>query len=159
LDWFGQLRDRIRSVRVCCGHWLRVCDSHSVTTRLGMTAVFLDPPYPTHAAGGEKSRDAQLYASDSAGSDELDKIRDEVLAYCLERGSDPLMRIAVCGYDTDGYAALEGHGWTAIAWKANGGYANRGKGKKGNANADRERIWFSPHCLDPSKQEHPLFAD
>lgn len=157
LNWFGELRDRLRTVRVCCGHWNRVCNSPSVTTRLGVTGVFFDPPYPTHAADGSASRDGSLYASDQAGSDELDNIRDEVLAYCLERGRDPLMRIAVCGYDTDGYAELEQHGWSVVAWKAQGGYGNRSKA--GKANSERERIWFSPACVDPSKGQHPLFPD
>lgn len=48
LDWFGRLRDRLRTVRVCCGDWNRVCSSHSVTTRLGLTGTFLDPPYPIY---------------------------------------------------------------------------------------------------------------
>ncbi|MDE2097686.1 MAG: DNA adenine methylase [Patescibacteria group bacterium] len=139
-DWFGRLRDRFRTVRVCCGHWRRVCESESVTTRLGVTGVFLDPPYPTHTAEGAASRDGGLYAND--GQD-LDTLRDEVLAWCRERGGDPMMRIAVCGYDTDGYAALEALGWECVAWKAQGGYANR---RKGNVNRGRERIWFSPQC-------------
>ena len=67
-----------------------------------------------------------------------------MLAYCLERGDNPQMRIAVCGYDTDGYAALEEHGWSVVARKAGGGYGN--VSEKGRANAGRERIWFSPHC-------------
>jgi len=162
MNWFDCLRDRLRTVRVCCGHWKRVCDSPSVTTRLGLTGVFLDPPYPTHAPDGTKSRDGNLYASDFAGDglssqNELDKLRDEVLAWCLERGGDKLMRIAVCGYDTDGYAELEAHGWTVVAWKAAGGYGNRSEA--GKLNSARERIWFSPHCLDPTKGSMPLFPD
>jgi hypothetical protein len=31
-----------------------------------------------------------------------------------------------------------------VAWKANGGYALRDEAV---ANANRERIWFSPNCL------------
>lgn len=149
LNWFGQLRDRMRTVRVCCGHWRRVCDSHSVTTRLGLTAIFLDPPYPTHRGDGSASRDGSLYATDG-DRDELDTIRDDVLQYCRERGQDPLMRICVAGYDTDGYAVLETEGWVVVPWKASGGYGNRGK-KSGtkNENAERERLWFSPHCLLP----------
>jgi DNA adenine methylase len=143
LDWFGRLRDRLRCVRVCCGHWLRVCDSESVTTRLGVTGLFLDPPYPSHGSGGEESRDGSLYATD-AGRDALDALRDEVLAYCRERGPDPRMRLAVCGYDTDGYASLVKEGWEEVAWRAAGGYGNRSA--KGRANRGRERIWFSPHC-------------
>lgn len=37
-------------------------------------------------------------------------------------------------------------GWTAWRWKARGGY---GVSERGRANAARETIWFSPHCLVP----------
>lgn len=157
LDWFQQLEDRLRSVRVCCGQWNRVCNSPSVTTRLGITGVFLDPPYPTHAADGSQSRDGNLYASDHAdGRDGLDKLRDQVLAWCRKHGPDPKMRIAVCGYDTDGYAALEQEGWSVVSWKSGGGYGNRSA--KGNSNAARERIWFSPNCIDVEGERMPLFG-
>lgn len=153
IDWFLRLQDRLRPVRVCCGHWKRVCDSPSVTTRLGLTGIFLDPPYPIRDKQGKKSRDSKLYATDSS-AEALDRLRDEVLDYCRERGADPKMRIAVCGYDTDGYAELEGLGWRVVSWKANGGYGNRGG--KGNANALRERIWFSPACIDPDAEDPQL---
>jgi site-specific DNA-adenine methylase len=142
LDWFARLQDRLRNVRVCCGHWLRICDSPSVTTRLGLTGVFLDPPYPTHFHDGTDSRSVGLYVGDERNN--LDALRDEVLAYCKKRGSNQQMRIAVCGYDTDGYAVLEDLGWQCVHWKARGGYGNAGP--NGQHNAARERIWFSPHC-------------
>jgi hypothetical protein len=142
IDWFSRLRDRLRTVRVCCGHFLRVMDSESVTTRLGVTGIFADPPYPHSNPDGSSSRSEGLYAQDDP-----DKIRDELLAYCLERGGNPMMRICVAGYDTDGYAVLEKHGWDAVAWVSQGGYGNRSK--KGKANAKRERLWFSPHCVKP----------
>jgi hypothetical protein len=141
IDWFSRLRDRLRTVRVCSGHWLRVCDSESVTTRLGVTGIFADPPYPHSNPDGSSSRSEGLYAQDDP-----DKIRDELLAYCLERGDNPMMRICVAGYDTDGYAVLEGHGWEVVAWQAQGGYSNR---SKGNKNKNRERLWFSPGCVKP----------
>jgi hypothetical protein len=154
IDWFSRLRDRLRTVRVCCGHWSRVCGSPSVTTRLGLTGMFLDPPYPTQAADGTESRAGNLYSTDGDRTG-LDWLRDEVLAWCRERGPDPLMRIAVCGYDTDGYAALEAEGWECVMWTASGGYGNRSD--KGKANARRERIYFSPHCIK-SGEDLPLFA-
>jgi hypothetical protein len=134
LGWFGRLRDRLRTVRVCCGHWLRVCDSESVTTRLGTTGIFFDPPYGV-AAG----RDMKLYAQDSG------TVAADVRAYCLERGGDPAMRIVLAGYAGEGHEALEDAGWEVVAWKAAGGYGNRSA--KGKANAAKERLWFSPHCL------------
>lgn len=162
IEWMQSLSDRLRVVRVCNGHWLRVCKSPSVTTRIGTTAVFLDPPYPTNAAGetSGSSRDGALYASDAAGADDLDKLRDEVLAYCIERGDDKAFRIAVCGYDTDGYQVLaDEHGWEAVAWKAQGGYGNRSVAKgEQNTNRGRERIWFSPHCVRVG-DDAPLFTE
>jgi hypothetical protein len=140
LDWFGRLRDRLRVVRVCCGDWLRVCDSDSVTTRLGTTGIFFDPPY-----GDAADRDMNLYAVDCG------KVAAKVRDYCLERGSDPRMRIILAGYAGEGHEALEAAGWEVIAWEAQGGYGNRSS--KGKANAKRERLWVSPHC----SSDTPLF--
>ncbi len=33
--------------------------------------------------------------------------------------------------------------------KTNGGYGNASRRGRGRVNAGRERIWFSPHCLEP----------
>jgi DNA adenine methylase len=149
LRWFQRLRDRLRTVRVCCGDWQRVCDSHSTTTRLGLTGIFLDPPYRTELADGTSNRNADLYASDKDA--DVGQFVDRVIAYCLERGSNPQIRIAVCCYEGEGYEALAEKGWTVESWKANGGYSNTSG--KANDNAGRERIWFSPHCRPP---EQPL---
>jgi hypothetical protein len=35
------------------------------------------------------------------------------------------------------------------------GYGNRTA--KGKENAARERLWFSPHCIDPEKERSPFF--
>jgi hypothetical protein len=40
----GELAARLRRVRVCCGDWRRIL-TPSVTTYIGLTGVFLDPPY------------------------------------------------------------------------------------------------------------------
>jgi DNA adenine methylase len=146
-DWMRRLSDRLRLVRTCYGHWSRICDSDSTLTRLGTTGVFLDPPYPTRRADGTKSRDGSLYASDK--NDDTLALRDEVLSWCRKWGEDPQIRIAVCGYEGDGYEALEGNeGWAVVAWESNGGYGNqRKKGGKKSENAARERLWFSPACL------------
>lgn len=133
LDWFSRLRDRLRTVRVCCGDWLRVCDSDSVTTRLGLTGIFFDPPY-----GAMAGRNTKLYSQDSG------TVAGDVRAYCLERGQLPGMRIALCGYAGEGHEALEASGWECVAWQSQGGYGNRSA--RGKANAKKERMWFSPHC-------------
>jgi hypothetical protein len=147
--WFRQLADRLRLVRTCYGHWSRICDSDSTLTRLGTTGVFLDPPYPSHREDtGEKSRDATLYASDK-GSD-LNALRDEVRNWCIKWSGNPEIKIAVCGYEGDGYEVLVSeHGWEEHAWEASGGYGNqrKKKGQSKSENAKRERIWFSPSCI------------
>lgn len=142
LDWMQRLGDRLRLVRTCYGHWHRICDSPSTLTRLGRTGVVLDPPYPVRRPDGTPSRDDGLYASD--GAQDLDQLRDEVLAWCRRWGGDDHIRIAVCGYEGDGYEALVSDGWSEFAWQTGGGYGNQ-RGRK-SANAGRERIWFSPAC-------------
>ena len=152
IDWMQRLADRLRLVRTCYGSWERICSSDSTLTRLGTTGVFLDPPYPAKRGDtGEKSRDASLYATDN-GAD-LDKLRDDVLAWCVKWGSDKNIRVAVCGYEGDGYEVLVAeHGWDEHAWEASGGYGNQSKAKKGKAeNARRERIWFSPACANTTR--------
>lgn len=152
LEWMGILADRLRNVRVCCGDWLRVCKSPTVTTRLGLTGVFLDPPYRLVLEGGKKNRD-HVYASDR-GQD-LCKLNQAVRSWCLKRGTERLMRIALCSYEGEGNEELEAHGWQVMAWKSNG-YGTSGEGKK---NAARERIFFSPNCLTPERDLYPLFRE
>jgi hypothetical protein len=105
----------------------------SVTVKNGLTSVFLDPPY------GAVNRD-MLYRVDSYS------VAQDVLEWCIENGDNKLLRIALCGYDGEGHGLLEDKGWSVVAWRANGGYANQGN-NQGRINAKRERIWFSPHCL------------
>jgi hypothetical protein len=56
-------------------------------------------------------------------------------------GNNPLLRIALCGYEGEHDMPKE---WDCVAWKAVGGYGNQ---SENNENARRERIWFSPHCI------------
>lgn len=42
--------------------------------------------------------------------------------------------------------------WTKYAWRAARGYAG-----EDNENRDRERIWFSPHCLPLEARQQTLF--
>lgn len=152
-DWMRRLADRMRRVRTCYRHWSRICDSDSTMTRLGTTGVFLDPPYPVKTKSGTRAKG--LYSNDSQ---DLDALRDEVLAWCVKWGGVKGVRVAVCGYEGDGYESLVAdHGWAEESWEASGGYGNQSKDKKGKAsNAKRERIWFSPQCLPPVQAD--LFA-
>jgi hypothetical protein len=129
-EYFALLSDRLLRVRVCCGDWSRVCGP-TPTVKRGLTAVFMDPPYADTAG-----RTGDLYSLDSLS------VAHDVRAWCLEHGDDPRLRIALCGYEGEHKMPRS---WRCLAWKAKGGYASRGR--TGNANARRERVWFSPHCL------------
>lgn len=146
VDWFTRLSDRLRPVRVCCGHWSRVCDSDSTLTRLGTTGVFLDPPY-RKKVNGKTNRASHIYANDK--TQDVDALCDEVQAWCLKWGSDKNIRIAVCGLEGE-YPDLDDAGWDKVEWKAQGGYGNR---NKENVNAARERIWFSSACVENRQAE------
>lgn len=144
--WMRSLSDRLRPVRVCCGHWSRICDSPSTMTRLGTTGVFLDPPYRVSLACGKVNRTAHIYASDK--TQDINALCDEVEAWCLRWGQEKDVRIALCGLEGE-YPAIEAAGWEVLAWKSNGGYGNQSG--KTNDNARRERVWFSPGCLMPGR--------
>ena len=133
--WFEALADRLSRVRVCAGDWSRVCGD-SVTWRHGVTAVFLDPPYADTAG-----RASDIYATDSL------TVAHDVRAWAIANGGNPDLRIALCGYEGEHVLPDD---WTAVPWKAKGGYGSQGDGI-GRDNAERERIWFSPACLRPER--------
>jgi len=123
LGYFTELKTRLRRVRVCCGDWKRVL-TKSVTTRIGTTAVFLDPPY-LFSSGRDKS----IYAEDDG------EVAHDVREWAIEHGDDPQFRIALCGFE--GEHSMP-DSWREFGWKS------RWAAKK---NVGRERIWFSPHCV------------
>jgi hypothetical protein len=135
--YFAQLAERLRHVRVCCGDWSRVI-TDSVTFRHGLTAVLLDPPYSDDA-----QRDENIYAVDCLN------VAHDVREWCIANGDNPMLRIALCGYDGE-HNELEQRGWRVFEWKAQGGMGNQGNGGA-RENAKRERIWYSPACLDPAQ--------
>jgi DNA adenine methylase len=142
LMYLGELSDRLKHVRVCCGDWSRVC-TNTPTTLQGLTAIFLDPPY-SESAG----RNPNTYTCESL------TVAKDVLRWCLEHGDDPKLRIAFCGYKGEHHLP----GWTAVDWKTKGGLAHTSNGScKGKANANKERVWFSPHCLDAGNQDDEMF--
>lgn len=128
--YMRQLAERLRRVRVCCGDWKRVL-TPSVTTYIGTTGVFLDPPY------AHELRE-RCYAEDH-------DISSDVRAWAIEHGDDPNMRIALCGYEGEHVMPAS---WECVPWKAHGGYS---RSERGRANRERERIWFSRFCLKPSE--------
>lgn len=125
LDWFNKLSERLRKTRIACGDWSRLVGA-TANPRLGLTGVFLDPPYSDTAR-------AEVYAT------ECFNVAHEVREWCAKQ-ADPKVRVALCGYAGE-HNALEALGWSVYAWKAQGGYGS------GNGNGHKERIWFSPSCL------------
>lgn len=57
-------------------------------------------------------------------------------------------RIALCGY-ADEHESEMPETWEWLYWKTGGGYGNQGE-ERGRENAEREVVWFSPHCLKPA---------
>lgn len=94
--------------------------------------MLLDPPYADTAG-----RVKDIYAEDSL------TVAHGVRSWAIAHGDEPRLRIALCGYEGEHEMPKS---WACVAWKAHGGYGARGKAK---ANSDRERIWFSPHCIKP----------
>ena len=141
LGYMRELADRLRRVRVCCGSWERICGP-SPTVKLGITGVFLDPPY-----ADEAKRQSDLYAHDSG------TVSHSVREWAIANGDNKDLRIAICGYEGEYQMPSD---WECVAWKARGGYGSQGGADgSGRANSHKERIWFSRHCLRPQES---LFA-
>jgi hypothetical protein len=121
--WFAKLSDLLHDSRTCCGSWERVL-SVGTMTRNGIAGVLLDPPYSLTGA---------VYANDS------NTVSKDVRAWCIENGNNPLLRIALCGHELEGHEILQSHGWKVAKWNSSGYQGGD----------DRERIWFSPHCISP----------
>ena len=130
-EYFEALANRLRRVRVCCGDWRRVLGA-SPTEKIGVTGIFLDPPYADTA-----KRNKDLYAQDSL------TVAHEVREWAIANGQNPKLRIALCGYEGEHLMPSD---WDCIPWKTVGGYAGQ-KRDKSNINGTKERIWFSPNCL------------
>lgn len=131
VEWLNALSDRLRRVRVCSGDWSRVCGP-SVTFGHGLTGVFLDPPYADTA-----KRQEGLYRQDSQS------VAHDVRVWAIESGENPLMRIALCGYEGEHEMPKT---WSVYSWSAHGGFSLQSKTE--NKNRHKERIWFSPACLN-----------
>lgn len=140
-EWFRALSGRLRGVRVCCGDWRRILGP-TPTEKFGLTAIFLDPPYSS------EDRDPKVYAEESLS------VAHDVREWALEHGDNPLLRIALCGYEGEHDMP---DSWECVPWKTGGGYASQGS--NGSVNANKERIWFSPACLGIEKAQMGLNFD
>ena len=138
--WMRELHQRLRDVRVTCGDWGRVVKD-SITTRNGLTAVFLDPPY---------TKGDMDYSAGGMGQG----IADDVRAWCAANGSNPQLRIVLCGHAGE-HDALLAQGWHTRAWKAGSGYALT---DEAIANRQSETLWCSPHCVPERGVVQDLFA-
>lgn len=136
-EWFEELKARLHETRVACGDWSRVCGPSVLRSAGGIAGVFLDPPYDLEMR-------SSVYANESGCAADVRK-------WCSENGNNPDLRIVLAGYDGE-HNELEDLGWRVHAWNAAGGFGG-GRGGRGEDNASKERLWFSPHCIDqPSRQ-------
>ena len=140
-DYFRQLADRLRRVRVCCGDWARIVTDGALS--YGETVgVFLDPPYQ----GDVRAKD--LYRVDNHD------ISNAVREWALANGNNTRYRIVLAGYNAEHVAYMPSD-WRILAYTGNKCYGTTAAigTKKGNdANRHNERLWFSPHCLRPDSE-------
>ena len=138
-EWFGKLHQRLRDVRVTCGDWQRVCKD-SVTTRHGLTAVFLDPPY---------DKGAMDYSAGGMGLGISGAVRE----WCAANGDNKALRIVLCGHAGE-HDALLANGWHLREWTARKGYALTDEAV---ANSASETLWCSPHCIAEVASQASIF--
>lgn len=129
--WFRQLQERLRRVRIACGDWRRALTPSILGKGRHVggrkpCAVFLDPPY------SDELRARGLYSEDH-------DVAADVAEWARKHGDDPDLRIALCGYAGEHKMP----GWREVEWTGVRGYAGAD-----NDNRSKERIWFSPHCLE-----------
>ncbi len=145
-DYFYELADRLRDVRVCCGDWTRIV-TDGATSYGSTVGVFLDPPYLGDV------RTADLYATDDH------TIANDCRTWALTHGDNPRMRIILAGYTAE-HDHLIPNTWRRITWSASASYqttASAARATAGNptgnlANRANECLWLSPHCLDTNRQ-------
>ena len=145
-DYFGQIANRLRDTRVCCGDWSRVVTNGALSFG-AQVGVFLDPPYLGDV------RTADLYSVDDH------TIAHEVREWCLTNGDNPRYRIVLAGY-SDEHEHLMPPEWRRVAWSASAAYqttASAERATAGNAtgnlaNRHGECLWLSPYCLDEGGQ-------
>lgn len=156
-DYMLQLSERLRRVRVVCGDWTQITGA-SVTYKMGMCSVFLDPPYQADV------RHAGLYAVDDKKGEKPTStaVREWCLEYIVDKNNNtgqvyhegprylhPKMRLALCGY-SDEHDKYMPDDWERVEWESSGGMSNQKVGGRSD-NYKKEVIYFSPHCLKPEQ--------
>ena len=123
------LAQRLRRVRVVCGDFERTLATAHIE-RMGVTGVFLDPPYATERTAG-------CYATDDMAT-VSQRSRDWAIA------NGGTVRVVLAGYNDEHAMPAD---WRCVEWRAVGGM-DRIKGEgRGLSNRERERLWLSPACL------------
>ena len=146
VNYFTELADRLRDVRVCCGDYSRVLTNGALS--FGATVgVFVDPPYLGDV------RTADLYAVDDHS------IAHDVREWCLANGDNPRYRIVLAGY-TDEHDHLMPDTWRRIYWSSSASYQTTASAER-NADGDtsgnlgnrhKECLWLSPACIHTTHQ-------
>ena len=139
--WFAKLHARLRDVRVTCGDWGRVVKD-SVTTRHGLTGVFLDPPY---------AKGAMDYGAGGMGIG----LAEDVRAWCAENGGNKDLRIVLCGHAGE-HDGLLANGWHTRTWTARKGYAQTDEAVQ---NSKDETLWCSQHCVAEVGVMQDMFSE
>ncbi len=125
--FFPDIAIRLRNVKINCGGWEDTLDK-GLQRKSGIIAILFDPPY-----SGRTKRQKDLYPKDSLTA------ADDVVKYARVMGMEKNFRIAVCGMKDEHVLP----GWACLPWTNHGG----------NKHRRNERIWFSPHCLQPQSQK------
>jgi len=123
LSYFTRIADQLRNVRICCGDWSRVC-TPVVTTGIGLTGIFMDPPY-----SAETGRDRAIYTSEDLA------VAHTVREWCIANGDNPLLRIALCGYEGE---HVMPDTWECMAWRTDENSRKLTRNSSRSINPDRE---------------------
>ena len=124
-----------------CGDWGRVVKD-SVTTRHGLTGVFLDPPY---------AKGAMDYGAGGMGIG----LAEDVRAWCAENGGNKDLRIVLCGHAGE-HDGLLANGWHTRTWTARKGYAQTDEAVQ---NSKDETLWCSQHCVAEVGVMQDMFSE
>lgn len=129
-EYFKQLHNRCKRVRITSGDWKRVV-TPSVTynniglSNNGITGLFLDPPY-------SKENRNTVYKHDN-------DIFKEVCDFAIAHDNIKNFKIIICGYEgTYNFPS----NWNSYSWQTGGGMSALGN-SQGKINKYKEKIWFN----------------
>ena len=97
----GSFATAFATYKVMCGDWTAVINN-DIAFRNEITGVVLDPPYSSKEHTVKYAGDTRDVAAD-------------VRKWAIENGNNPLLRIALCGYEGEHKFP---DNWECFAWKA-----------------------------------------